>query len=59
MQTVHGTLVDEMDGVPEPPFIAVKGSPSEVLAMCTWYMREGTRIPLSEGDRRRIIQENE
>ncbi|MGD0230239.1 MAG: HAD-IC family P-type ATPase [Syntrophorhabdales bacterium] len=28
--------------------LAVKGSPPEVLAACTWYMKDGTRLPLSD-----------
>lgn len=59
MRTVHGTIVDDMDGVTEPPLIAVKGSPSEVLAMCTWQMRDGTRILISEHDRMDIEHANE
>jgi Ca2+-transporting ATPase len=59
MRTMHGSLLDDMERIAEPPFIAVKGSPSEVLAMCTWHMQDGVRILLTESDRQLIIQENE
>ena len=59
MRTLHGTLADEMDGVAEPPLIAIKGSPSEVLAMCNWHLLEGMRVPLSDHDRLHILQEND
>lgn len=39
--------------------IAVKGSPTEVLSMCTFYMRDGKKLPLSEEDRLKIDMENE
>ncbi|MBZ0158466.1 MAG: cation-transporting P-type ATPase [Alphaproteobacteria bacterium] len=31
--------------------IALKGSPSEVLSLCKWHLREGEMLPLTEEDR--------
>lgn len=59
MCTVHGRVADEIDGVTEPPLITVKGSPSEVLAMCTSQMKDGVRIPITESDRLHIERANE
>lgn len=39
--------------------IAVKGSPTEVLSMCTFYMRDGKKLPFSEEERLTIEIENE
>ncbi len=39
--------------------IAIKGSPNEVLSMCTFYMRDGKKLPLSEEERLTIEIENE
>jgi len=33
---------------------AVKGSPPEVLGNCQWMLREGTKVPLTEEDRKEI-----
>jgi len=32
-------------------FQAVKGSPSEVLALCSWHMQDGQCVPLTDGER--------
>jgi Ca2+-transporting ATPase len=32
-------------------FLAVKGSPSEVLALCSWHMQDGRCLPLTEAER--------
>ncbi len=42
-----------------PFLVAVKGSPSEVLAMCRWQIRDSGRVPISEADRLRILAEND
>ena len=34
-----------------PRFLAVKGSPSEVLALCSWYMQDGRCVPLADAER--------
>ena len=39
--------------------VAVKGSPSEVLEMCKWWIKDGVRLPLTEPDRTAISVENE
>jgi Ca2+-transporting ATPase len=40
-------------------FLAVKGSPAEVLAMCKWRIKDEQQVPLSEDDRLSIQIENE
>ncbi|SFH39862.1 Ca2+-transporting ATPase [Nitrosospira sp. Nsp14] len=39
--------------------VAVKGSPSEVLEMCKWWIKDGIRLALTETDRTAIRMENE
>ncbi|MFZ1414554.1 MAG: HAD-IC family P-type ATPase [Defluviicoccus sp.] len=39
--------------------LAVKGSPSAVLAMCRWQLQGGTPVLLTDADRREIEQANE
>ena len=53
MLTVHATA--------EGPakVIAVKGSPPEVLALCTWHIKDGAKLPLLEEDREAILAANE
>ncbi|MBV8056642.1 MAG: HAD-IC family P-type ATPase, partial [Deltaproteobacteria bacterium] len=42
------------------PFLAaIKGSPSEVLAMCRWQIRDNKRVALNAADRSRIAAEND
>jgi Ca2+-transporting ATPase len=41
------------------PLLAVKGSPSEVLAMCDWQVQDGVLQPLTEADRLALELENE
>jgi Ca2+-transporting ATPase len=52
MTTVHQTPGGQ-------PFVAVKGSPDEVLEKCTFQMRDGEVVPLSDDDRRTISLANE
>lgn len=40
-------------------FVAVKGSPREVLDLCSWYLQDGERLPLTEEERISIELENE
>ena len=40
-------------------FAALKGSPIEVQAMCTWQIRDGKNVPITEEDRVIITTENE
>jgi P-type Ca2+ transporter type 2C len=39
--------------------LAVKGSPSEVLAMCRWQLRDNKRVPLNQAERSRISTKND
>lgn len=39
--------------------VAVKGSPSEVLEMCCWWLKDGVRLPLTEAERTAILIEND
>jgi Ca2+-transporting ATPase len=39
--------------------IAVKGSPPEVLSLCTWHVKDGVRLPLLEEDREAVLAANE
>ncbi|MBV8357331.1 MAG: cation-transporting P-type ATPase, partial [Deltaproteobacteria bacterium] len=41
-----------------PLLVAVKGSPTEVLAMCRWQILNDKRVPLNQADRSRIAAEN-
>lgn len=41
------------------PFLAVKGSPLEVLGLCSWQLRDGDKVPLTEEDRGEIEAANE
>lgn len=39
--------------------VALKGSPSEVLSMCTWRINNRNKLPLTDDDRTAIETENE
>jgi Ca2+-transporting ATPase len=39
--------------------LALKGSPDEVLAMCSWQLKDGKRVPLTEAARLKIETANE
>ncbi|MBS3908503.1 MAG: cation-transporting P-type ATPase [Actinobacteria bacterium] len=39
--------------------VAVKGSPTEVLSRCAWYMKDGVKLALSDEERLVITVENE
>ncbi|MDS4011154.1 MAG: HAD-IC family P-type ATPase [Defluviicoccus sp.] len=39
--------------------LAVKGSPSAVLAMCRWQLQGGTPVPLTDADRQEIERAND
>ncbi len=51
-----GTLHEKEDG---EAFIALKGSPTEVLAMCDRQIKDGAEVPLTEEDRLQVELENE
>jgi Ca2+-transporting ATPase len=59
MSTLHGANGGCTDGDDSPFFVAVKGSPAEVLAMCDWHLKDGQRLPLTEHERFLIEAENE
>lgn len=40
-------------------FIAVKGNPTEVIDLCSWQIKNGEKVPLSEADKLAIEAENE
>jgi Ca2+-transporting ATPase len=44
---------------PQGRLCALKGSPLEVLARCSWQLKEGCKSPLTEEDRERLETENE
>lgn len=55
-RNVMKTLHDSGDG---KYFIAMKGNPTEVLALCNWHLNSARVAPLSEGLRQEIEAENE
>ena len=54
MITYHGTPQDTGRQI-----IAIKGSPNEVLSICSWYIRDGKKFPLTDEVRGAIDAENE
>jgi Ca2+-transporting ATPase len=52
MFTLHQTQNDDT-------LVAVKGSPNEVLSLCSWHMKDGEKIPLTDEDRLALETENE
>jgi P-type Ca2+ transporter type 2C len=59
MSTLHGANGDCADSHGSPFFVTVKGSPSEVLAMCDWQLTNGEQVRLTDQDRLLIETENE
>jgi Ca2+-transporting ATPase len=59
MCSLHEVAHDGSGSFQGPSLLAVKGSPSEVLAMCRWQMRNGRRVPLNDAGRSSIIGEND
>jgi Ca2+-transporting ATPase len=55
MGTLHECREQKGHGL----FVAVKGSPMEVLSMCDCHIEEGVRMPLSDDDLARIELEND
>jgi Ca2+-transporting ATPase len=47
------------DCQPQGKLFALKGSPLEVLARCSWHFQDCRKLPLTEEDRRQIEAENE
>jgi Ca2+-transporting ATPase len=58
MLTVHGIRIQGSENH-HGKIIAVKGSPNEVLAMCSWQMKDGKKTGLTEDARLNIEIENE
>jgi Ca2+-transporting ATPase len=52
MVTVHKTAYGKM-------LVTVKGSPTEILSLCTWQMRFGEAVPFTDEHRLVIQRENE
>ena len=52
MYTIHATQNNVS-------IAAVKGSPTEVFSLCSWYMKDGERLPLTDDERLLIQTENE
>lgn len=59
MSTLHCSNNGGSDGASSSLLLTVKGSPSEVLAMCTWQLNKGERTPISDSDRLAIENANE
>ncbi len=55
MVTMHSIK----DGAEGQTYIAIKGSPNEVLALCTWHMVDGVIMPISDEQRAEIEAQNE
>jgi Ca2+-transporting ATPase len=53
MLTLHGQTNNQ------GRLVAVKGSPREVLDLCSWHMKDGAKLPLTDEDRTIIELENE
>jgi Ca2+-transporting ATPase len=58
MVTLHDVASDSA-ATGSSRIIAVKGSPREVLSVCTWQMKGGMKVPLTDEDRETIEVENE
>jgi P-type Ca2+ transporter type 2C len=58
MCSLHEVAHDGAGSFHGPWLMAVKGSPSEVLAMCRWQIRDRKRVPLNDADRSHIAAEN-
>ncbi len=52
MRTVHGVHESQK-------LVAIKGSPTEVLELCAWQLKNGQQIPLTEADKQALEEENE
>jgi len=58
MCTLHNVSPEPGNSFRGRFLVAIKGSPSEVLSMCRWLIRNHERVPLSDADRSRIAAEN-
>jgi P-type Ca2+ transporter type 2C len=59
MYTVHEVKPGPTGSFDGPVLVAIKGSPSEVLAMCRWQLRGDKCVPLNDADRARISDDND
>ena len=59
MSTTHEGKANFTGEAPSAPLLAMKGSPVELLARCSWQLRNSVRVPLTENDRLAIETENE
>ncbi|MCF6158998.1 MAG: cation-transporting P-type ATPase [wastewater metagenome] len=55
----HNFMITVHQSVQHRKFIALKGNPSEVQAMCSWQIRDGEKIPITDEDRVILEKENE
>lgn len=55
MVTMHSIK----DGKPGQTYIAIKGSPNEVLALCQWHLVDGVVVPMNDSHRAEIVAQNE
>lgn len=55
----HVAAIAHPGAFPPKHFIAMKGSPTEVLSRCNWQIRDDKIVPLTQGDRAVIETENE
>ncbi len=51
-----GTLHEDP---PASRLFAIKGNPLEVMALCSWHLQDGRKMPLTDEDRQRLEAENE
>ena len=58
MVTIHNIKIHGSENH-QGKIIAVKGSPNEVLSMCSFHIKDGQKIPLTEDGRLNIEIENE
>jgi Ca2+-transporting ATPase len=58
MLTLHAVTPDD-PGHRKAILVAAKGSPQEVLSLCSHHISNGMKLPLSEEDRDAIQRENE
>jgi Ca2+-transporting ATPase len=60
MRTVHALPPGQQNGTTDASqFVAVKGSPGEVLAMCAWHLKDGQQVALTDEDRLAIETANQ
>ncbi|WP_416669865.1 cation-translocating P-type ATPase [Egbenema bharatensis] len=51
--------IESRSATPSRQFVAVKGSPAEVLALCNWIIQAGEVTALTQSDRKAIEIEND